>query len=157
MKCSMCGSDRMKSSVGNHRFDFGLDEKVTLVGIPIDRCLDCGEEAYGIPRMNELFRVVAKAVASKQDRLTPKEVTFIREHLELENDALAELMGISLEQVRRWQREKGTPIPMAAERLLRTLVLGRADIATLLQMATRDRKPFRSRVLPVDDHWEVAA
>lgn len=156
MKCYVCGGERVESHVGAYRADMGLDEKVTLLGIDLIRCPDCGDEGYSIPRMEELFQVLAQAVVNKGDQLTPKEVAFLRKHLGLNNEEFAGLMGVSLEQARRWQREGDSPIPRTAERLLCALILGRADVETIRKVAVNDeRKPLRSKMCPVNDQWQA--
>lgn len=158
MKCMVCGRESMTTAIGAYRLDVGLDEKATLENIPISRCPDCGDEEACIPRMDDLFAALGQAVAMKPGRLTTKEVAFLRNRLGMNNEAFAQYMGVGVEQVRRWQRENDSPITMTAERLLRATVLGRVDKETIGQLGAIDeRKPLRSAMRSVNDHWERAA
>jgi putative zinc finger/helix-turn-helix YgiT family protein len=152
----LCGKKSMIEKIGAHRFEVGLDEKVALVGVPIARCSDCGNEEVTIPRMQQFFLVLAQAVAQKPERLTPKEIGFLRKHLELSNEDLAEVIGIHVENARKWQREKNTAgMTVPAERLLRALVLGHADAKELSATAIKKSKPFHSRFRSVKNHWKT--
>jgi len=77
--------------------------------------------------MGPLHRAIAHAIAIKPTRLMPKEVRFLRDHLDLGNKEFAELMGVSPEQASRWTSD---PIGVPAERLLRLIaVMGPDTIA----------------------------
>lgn len=156
MKCVSCGSHKMTSSTGAYRYDLGLDQKIVLLNIPINRCPDCGEEEVGIPRVEELHKTVARAVASKIQRLTPREIRFLRKYLELTNIQLAELIGVAPETASRWQSDKGSNIGLVAERLLRLLVLERSGKDILHTTAKTPSSPLKSRFRAAANQWEAA-
>jgi putative zinc finger/helix-turn-helix YgiT family protein len=155
MKCIMCGSQKMKSKHGIYRYDMGLDEKIPLLNVVLRQCPDCGEEEVIIPQLSKLYHVVAKALAEKRARLTPKEITFLRTHINLDNEQFARIMGVSVEHARRWQRSKGSPMPIMAERLLRILILGKGDITSISQFATQAPAPFHPKMRPVNKQWKA--
>ena len=91
---------------------------VTLANVPVWTCADCGEEEYGIPRLNQLHQVLAHAVANRSGRLRPEEIRFLRKHLGWSGRDFATAFDVAPETVSRWEngeRKMGS----AAERLLR--------------------------------------
>ncbi len=157
MKCISCGSENMQSHTGAYRYDIGIEEKIVLLGIPINRCPDCGEEEIGIPRLAELHQIVAETIASKSARLTPKEVRFLRKHLDMTNVRLAEIMGVAPETASRWQSEKGPQMGVVAERLLRLLILKEKGSDVLHKTANTPSKPIKTRLQTVNNHWQTEA
>lgn len=154
MKCDYCGEWEMLPHTDVYRMNAGLDNDVVVVGIDVSQCAKCGTEAVAIPRMNELFQVLAEMVATKQQCLTPKEITFLRKHLGMGNDEFSRIMDVAVEHARRWQRGD-SPMPVGYERLLRVLVLGQANRDELSDMATQKALPSRTRARQVDNHWRM--
>lgn len=94
---------------------------VVLDGVAVYRCTECGEHEVSLPRVEELHRVIARGVIRKPTRLGPPEIKFLRKWLGHSGEDLAELMGVTPEQVSRWEngkRDMGAP----ADCLLRILV-----------------------------------
>jgi putative zinc finger/helix-turn-helix YgiT family protein len=90
------------------------------LGVTVYRCGSCGEELVSIPRLAELHRALASAVISKHAMLTAEEVRFLRTHLDKSSEEFAQLVGVSREQVSRW--EHGATLSATADRLIRLLV-----------------------------------
>jgi DNA-binding transcriptional regulator YiaG len=55
--------------------------------------------------MEQLHTTLAQAVATKKERLTPKEIRFLRTYLGYSSADFARKLGISLPTVSRWERE----------------------------------------------------
>lgn len=127
MKCTECGNATTKS-VGDHVYrESGLDN-VILRNTTKYTCESCGAVKVQIVAMGPLHRAIAHAIAIKPTRFMPKEVRFLRDHLDLGNKEFAELMGVSPEQASRWTTSD--PIGVPAERLLRLIaVMGPDAIA----------------------------
>jgi DNA-binding transcriptional regulator YiaG len=127
MKCTECGNV-MNKSIGEHRYvESGL-KNVTLRGVTKYSCESCGAERINLPSIGPMHRAIAKAIAEKPARLSPDEVAFLRDHLELSNRDFAELMGVTPEQASRWT--SSDPIGVPAERFLRLIsVLGAEGLA----------------------------
>lgn len=123
MKCMRCGT-KMKTRRENRRYDFGGLDNVTLLDVEVRHCPECGADAVVVQNTEELHRALAHAVATQPERLSPREVRFLRMYLGLSSSDFARRMGVSPETVSRWERVQ-TPVPMAppAERLLRLMVL----------------------------------
>jgi putative zinc finger/helix-turn-helix YgiT family protein len=127
-RCVMCGGGPVIYKTGNWKdTSIGLPN-ITLIGITLGKCKQCGERYVGIPRALELHNLIASRVASKRGRLTGKEIRFLRSHLGWSSGVeFAQHFGVSPETVSRWENGK-EPIGPVADRLLR--------------MATRFKKPL---------------
>ncbi|MEO8704858.1 MAG: hypothetical protein ABI867_32700 [Kofleriaceae bacterium] len=118
----------MTKSVGDHRYtESGLDN-VILRNVTKHTCESCGAQRVLIPGMTKMHHAIAKAIAEKPARLSPAEVGFLRDHLELSNREFADLMGVTQEQTSRWTGSE--PIGVPAERFLRMMaILGPGGVA----------------------------
>ena len=120
VKCADCGTP-MVVRRKNRRYDSGGLPHVVLQGVEERRCPACGAEELVIPRIEELHRVIARALIHKPARLAGSEIRFLRKHLGLSSTDLARRMGTTRETVSRWEGG-ATPIGPLADRLLRVLV-----------------------------------
>ena len=116
MKCTECGTT-MKTQRENYRYDESGLKKVTLVGIEVSRCPRCGNYEVSIPHMEDLHRLIARAVIEKTTRLTSEEVRFLRKSLGWSGVDFARNMGVTEETVSRWENG-AVPIGPQADRLL---------------------------------------
>jgi len=123
MKCLECDGV-MKARKEAFRYDACGLPGVTLVGVTVSRCPDCGEVEVTIPQIEKLHRAIAETLARKRKRLMPQEVRFLRKWLGLSGVDFADLMGVTPETVSRWE-QGATPMGLVAERLLRCFVLTR--------------------------------
>lgn len=112
----------MKVSVGEHHYDECGLPYVYLQNVPIAKCKSCGESTVGIPRIEELHRVIAESVALSAPRLGAAEIRFLRTHLGWSGKECADKMGVVPETVSRWENGHSEP-ELGHERLLRLVVL----------------------------------
>lgn len=119
MKCLQC-EGTMTSR--RETYDYGsCGLPVTLDGVRVARCGSCGEHEVSLPGIEELHRLIARAVMRKRHGLSGPEVRFLRKWLGWSGKGFAEVMGVTPETVSRW--EAGSlRIGPQAERLLRLLV-----------------------------------
>ncbi len=116
MKCIHCGG-QLKSARENHLYD-AQGVRVTLIGVNVKRCGACGESFVGIPKVEELHRVIVYAISTKSARLTPEEIRFLRKSLGWSGTDFARHFGVERETVSRW--ESGSQkMNSTADRLLR--------------------------------------
>jgi putative zinc finger/helix-turn-helix YgiT family protein len=116
-----CGK-ALKPVRENHRYvESGLPN-VTLVKVEVRRCPHCGEEELVIPKIEQLHRVLAGAVAMKTERLTHHEIRFLRKYLGWSGADFAAHFGVVPETVSRWESGHQVMNP-TAEKLLRILAL----------------------------------
>ncbi len=122
MKCVNCG-DRMTSTRGVHRYTESGLSNVTLVNVEIRTCPECGEREIVIPRIDDLHRRIARAIATSPAKLTPEQIRFLRKWLGYSSADFALLMGVRPESVSRWEsKDNNSPMTPTAERLLRMFV-----------------------------------
>lgn len=162
MKCPNCGAP-MKTHRENHRYtESGLPD-VTLRNVEAHACSSCGERAFSIPRMAELHRLLAFAVAARRARLTGAEVRFLRKSLGWSGADFARTLGVDPATVSRWENEK-EPMGAANERLLRLAVFRTRPVEEypterLAEVAQADapRRRLDARVIGAGWHVEEAA
>lgn len=95
----------------------GLLVKI-LNAVVVQRCSACGEESIGIPDIQGLAKAAAMARAQIPQRLTGKEVRFLRRALDMKQKEFAEAMDLSAEHVSRWENNHNG-IGAASEKLVR--------------------------------------
>lgn len=120
MKCPECGATTKVTREDHPYTEAGLPN-VILRGVEIRLCPKCGERELVIPRIEQLHRELAFAFAGRKAHLTPAEIRFMRKYLGWSGKDFARAMGVTPEQVSRW--ENGAPMGATAERLLRLMVL----------------------------------
>jgi putative zinc finger/helix-turn-helix YgiT family protein len=117
----------MNSTRGLHRYTESGLPNVTLANVEIRTCDACGEREVVIPKMEELHRLIARAIAELPTQLTGEQVRFLRTWLGYSATDFAIVMGVRPETVSRW--EHGTyQIPATAERLLRLMVANQEPV-----------------------------
>jgi putative zinc finger/helix-turn-helix YgiT family protein len=105
----------------NYRYGESGLRYVTLVGIEVSRCPECGNYEVSIPRIEDLHRLIAKSLIEKITRFTGSEIRFLRKSLGLSAADFARRMGVTVETVSRWEHN-AVAIGPQADRLLRLLV-----------------------------------
>jgi putative zinc finger/helix-turn-helix YgiT family protein len=157
MKCIQC-EGAMTSQ--RESYDYGMcGLPVILDGVTVYRCSRCGAHELALPRIEELHRVIARDVIRKPTRLSPLEIRFLRKWLGHSGEDLAELMGVTPEQVSRWEngkRDMGAP----ADRLLRLLVATtepRDDYSTehWRELRAKSTAPRKLHVRPSKSGWRI--
>ena len=122
MRCSGCNAAEMFSTTEPYKYTESGLPNVTLLGIEVRKCPECGEVEAVIPRIRELHKTIAMLLVRKETRLIGAEIRFLRTHLGYSSSDFAELIGVEREQVSRWENDKA-PIGPQADRLLRMLVV----------------------------------
>lgn len=117
MKCPNCGGPKMASRKQSYQYSTETGLPVTLAGIEVLNCPDCGEGGPVIPRPLELYVGLVGVIARKTGRLAGAEVTFLRKALDRNGRELARLMGCTPTVVSRWEGDK--PMNEQADKLLR--------------------------------------
>jgi putative zinc finger/helix-turn-helix YgiT family protein len=154
MNCSNCGK-AMSSGHENVKYDACGLSYVTLVDVEVRRCSACGEYEVVIPRMEELHRTLARAVACRAERLGCAEIKFLRKFMGLNSASAAEELMVAPETMSRWETGKAQMSEMA-EKLLRVLVFNRDPAESYPEMCLKkERRPKRSGqiMLKRDTAW----
>jgi DNA-binding transcriptional regulator YiaG len=105
--------------------------------------------------------MIARAVISKNDRLTPAEIRFLRKHLGWTGAEFAAHFGAARETVSRWENGS-TPMGPTAERLLRMIVANppahAAHSSGFLRPAVKSSpKPFHIGLKVANGEWKAKA
>lgn len=159
-RCLQCGAE-MKTARENYRYDASGLDGITLQNVTVHRCPNCGEYEVAIPAIEKLHRALAEAVATKAERLTPKDIRFLRTFLGYSSADFARRLGVSPSTVSRWERER-EPLRMkpTVERLVRVMALAGEAVKSyqLEEMGVEDAssRPFRLQVTREGD-WRSAA
>jgi putative zinc finger/helix-turn-helix YgiT family protein len=159
MKCVECGAE-MTTHRENYKYGACGLPGVTLVGVDVSRCRDCGEVEVAIPNIEGLHRVLAQEVARKRERLTPAEIRYLRKWLGLSGVDFAAHVGVTAETVSRWE-QGATAMGGSAERLLRWFVFTREPVSEyplnmLKDVAIAQPRPIKVGLRVEHGHWQAA-
>src|SRR5579863_1219365 len=105
MRCIQCGREMEMVQGIYHYTESGLDN-VKLMNVPIHRCPLGHESEVEIPRAEELHLLIAFLLIFKSVGLTGKEARYLRKHLGLTAEELAEKIGVTRVTVARWERKQ---------------------------------------------------
>lgn len=100
-----------------HFVDSGLPN-VYLVGIKYHVCKTCQAQSADILAIKQLMQVIARAIVENKAQLTGLEIRFLRKRLAKKSSEFAQLIGVSTEQVSRWENDHNLP-ERSADKLIR--------------------------------------
>jgi DNA-binding transcriptional regulator YiaG len=112
-----------------HYTESGLDN-VYLYNISVIQDVE-GEQTICIPHVNELHKVIAKALLQKRGELTGKEIRFLRTYVLFSQAELASLIGKDGQTIGRWERGE-CPIDKSMDMLVRIAIAQKMDIPAIL-------------------------
>jgi putative zinc finger/helix-turn-helix YgiT family protein len=150
-----------------YRFvDSGLSN-VYLIGVRYSVCQKCGKQSAEIPAVINLMKTIAREIVQKDSSLTGPEIRFLRKRLGKKATDFAAAVGVSAEQVSRWEHngnppEKGNDLSI---RMYYDIVSGEKAIykrpdAELEAWYSGPRKVDVSENIQVaikNDQWQTAA
>lgn len=116
-----------------HFLDSGLPN-VYLIGITYRICKDCGAQSADIPAIKKLMQAIARTIVESEAPLTGPEIRFLRKRLGIQSSVFARVIGVSSEQVSRWEN-LSSGHEQSADKLIRVFY----------SLVSRDRK-LRHRV-----------
>jgi len=121
-KCYKCRKADMVSETGTFEYkQVNLPYQIVLVGVLVQQCPSCGEQAVTIPDPEGLHRVLCLCITEADRALFPEEVRFLRKFFDWSAEQLAAVMGVNKKTLSRWENGKQKMGPVA-ERLLRLMV-----------------------------------
>lgn len=110
-----------------------------------------------------LHLAIALEIINNSPRLTGAQVRFLRKEMDLSQDRMAEILGVSDSSIRAWENHR-TRIPKPADRLLRSLyemsVNKSSEVCKMLEnLAHLDRKIYeqKSSFSHRDSKWTHSA
>src|SRR6516225_9390459 len=104
-RCPTCNTGLLRDKLVTERIEFEVDGKTKMVvaeNVPVSECDNaaCGERLSG----PEAARIRHEAICRAFGLLTPREIQAIRDRLELSQERFAELTGIGVATISRWER-----------------------------------------------------
>lgn len=103
--CPCCGEGTLQSLSRDYLAKIGEGQTIKVPNVQMEVCDKCGEEILSL----EAAREVDSAIAEYTDRLTPEELTAIREEFEVDQTEMSEALGLGSKTYHRW--EKGSQYP----------------------------------------------
>lgn len=100
-----------------HFVNSGLPN-VYLVGVKNKVCRICHSQSAEIPGIEELMSVIARAVRKKEAPLSGPEIRFLRKRLGEKSSDFGQIIGVTEEQVSRWENGHNLP-EKSADKLIR--------------------------------------
>jgi len=103
VKCPECGQGQLRTITRTEEFDFDLGDEIVKVraeNVPVEKCDKCGEVMSGPAAAKVRHEAICRAVRL----LTPSEIKAIRDRLGWSQQHLADLTGIGIATVSRWER-----------------------------------------------------
>jgi putative zinc finger/helix-turn-helix YgiT family protein len=156
--CYVCGADALTDKLED--IPYRALPGTTILQVKVEQCTQCGERFEHIPAMTQLEDALARALLSKQARLTGHEIRFLRKYLGQSGVGMARKMRVTKETMSRWQTGARAISPQN-DLLLRLIVAAKMGLAgyqeELESVATGDPAPLSSRVVWAADAWSVAA
>lgn len=147
-----------------HFVDSGLPN-VYLVGIKYGVCKACKKQAADIPALKSLMQVIARAVVEKEAQLTGPEIRFLRKRVGKKSLEFAHIIGVTAEQVSRWENGHNPP-ESSADKLIRifySFLSGDPklknrideDIESWLETISRESHPSEIRAKLRNHEWRA--
>jgi len=159
MKCAECGKATVEVRRQNHRYTAcGLDY-VTLLNIEVHHCPECGQNEYVIPDVEGLHCFIARAVATKLQRLVPREIRFLRKYLGYSGADFAKAIGVNAATVSRWEGG-AQAMTIGLERFLRLMVLTGKPLEEyprdqIQELGSKAAAPTRLKLVARKHGWEA--
>jgi len=112
-------SKKMAATLENpyHFVHSGLPN-VYLAGIDYYVCEKCRKQSAEIPALNELMVKIARAVVEQEARLNGAEIRFLRKRLKKKSADFGKIIGVTPEQISRWENDGNFPSE-SADKLIR--------------------------------------
>ena len=112
----------------------GLDDVYLMSGYEIVKTSH--GEGTAIKKLDELHLAIGRNLAERKKVLSAKELRFLRIHMNLTQSELGKLLGLTSQQVARWEKGE-SDISGAAEFLLRAYFIQHAGGSLCLQELVR--------------------
>ena len=100
--------------------DCGLDDVYLVSGY--EKVKTPYGDGISVKNLDGLHKAIGCYLAKEKKVLNGKELRFLRKQMDLTQSELGALVGLSYQQVARWEKEV-CPIPPAAETILRVLFI----------------------------------
>ncbi len=99
----------------------GLDDVYLVNGFT--REIVDGEEYVTVADLDGLWKIIGMHLVTTKKILAPKEIRFLRDHMDMTQAALGALLRVTDQTVARWEKGETKLIPGPADFMLRVLYL----------------------------------
>jgi putative zinc finger/helix-turn-helix YgiT family protein len=159
MRCPICDRSELTESVENYHYrECGL-ENITLNGVTVRRCPECGVVMPKISNIEGLHDCIAKCLVKKEERLLPAEIVFLRKSLGWSSSDLARNMQTDKAQVSKWEHGR-VEMSKSNELLFREIIAcGKKITDYRREDAARKAATLLRLFMELDNHreWKLAA
>jgi len=159
MMCELCEKTELIEVKERYLYlESGLPN-VTLEGIILRKCPECGNVMPMIPSLSKLHLAIARNLVKKDGRLTAQEIVFLRKCLGWSGVDFAHNMHSTSSQVSKWESGK-VEMSTQAELLLREMVARGKKIEDYHSHEVSKRKRIKSPPLLFlleQSEWKAAA
>ena len=138
-----------------HFVDSGLSN-VYLVGIRYSVCRSCGKQAANIPAVKQLMQALARAVVENEAPLSGSEIRFLRKRLGKKASEFAGIIGVSDEEISRWENDKVGP-SKSADRLIRVFYAMLSEDRELKHRIDKELESFLTMFTGESQETEIVA
>lgn len=99
--CPDCDSEQIRTRYERDEFEYGIGSKAVVLHtfIPVHYCVECGFEFTGEQAADKRHETVCRHLGL----LAPVEILALRTKLQLSRAAFAELTGIGVASIARWE------------------------------------------------------
>ena len=158
MNCSECNAKMTQNKASRYHYvESGLTN-IYLRGMTAWSCPECDADEIEIPDPAGLQDAIARALVSKESRMTGKEFRFLRTYLGHSGADIATRFTVSRETVSRWETG-AIKIPGPADVALRYMVLmGKANHSYKvvdLNEIFESRRRLKIIEAKFQKHWKV--
>jgi putative zinc finger/helix-turn-helix YgiT family protein len=103
--CPICGEGSLAIMKREYIAEIGEGQKLRIPNVEMEVCDHCGEEILSL----EAARDVDTAIAEHTERLSPEELTAIREEFHVDKTEMSEALGLGGKTYLRWEQGKQYP------------------------------------------------
>jgi putative zinc finger/helix-turn-helix YgiT family protein len=103
--CPICGEGSLAKLKREYTADLGEGQKLRVPDVEMEVCDKCGEEILSL----DATREIDAAIAEYTDRLSPEELTAIREQFGVDKTEMSEVLGLGGKTYLRWEQGKQYP------------------------------------------------
>lgn len=150
-ECFVCGAgvEVIKDQPYEYK-DGGIE--VIIIGLAQFHCATCNETYTPIPKPKMLHKAIGQSICSEnKSLLTGDEIRFLRKAMELKGNELAQIMGVDVSTLSRWENNR-KEVGDSNDRLLRSIFLQKfpcptsdASVAETLKEIPAKRKQIKKK------------
>ena len=159
MRCPVCDRSELVESVENYNYRESGLVNITLNGITVRKCPECGVVLPSIRNIEGLHDCIARFLVKKEERLSPAEIVFLRKSLDWSSSDLARNLQIDKSQVSKWEHGR-VEMSKSNELLFREIIArGKEIVAYHREDAARKAATALSLFMEMDQdrEWKLAA